>query len=264
MSKETPESEGSIGNDEIFRGFQIAGKSLMKMLEPLAEAITKFLPLLAQTGQYVEVLSRANKIIDAISETGWLPFHTMGIDYIEESLDGARSLESRVSEYYENNWEDVRRDIESRMSDFQISDEAKGTFREAMAAHEIGHYRCVCRVLFPEIDRELRIQFFNDKSGFIRSKDMLKALANRGSLEDYLPQSIFSYILFGRLINHLYRQVWDSNRSQFESDAVPNRHAALHGLVRYSTRKHSMNMLIMADYIFEILTVTSHLPQECN
>ena len=40
---------------------------------------------------------------------------------------------------------------------------------------------------------------------------------------------------------------------------VPNRHASIHGLVSYSTFKHSMNMIIMADYIFQILTSATKL-----
>ena len=37
------------------------------------------------------------------------------------------------------------------ISSYNITSEAKATFREALDAHEAGLYRCVCRVLFPEI-----------------------------------------------------------------------------------------------------------------
>lgn len=264
MSKETPGSEGSIGYDEILQLLRVAGESFFKAIEPVANAISQVLPRIAQMQPFIEAFERANKIIDSVSKTGWLPHHTLGIDYIEESIVGSGSLESRIGEYYEKNWLDIRHEIESRMACYRISEEAKQTFCEAMDAHEAGHYRCVCRVLFPELDRELRIQFFNDSTGRIGSKEMLDALANRGLLEDYLPRSIFSYILFRQLVTQLYKNVKKSNRSQFELRDVPNRHAALHGLVRYTTHKHSMNMLIMTDYIFEILTVTSHLPIQKN
>ena len=53
----------------------------------------------------------------------------------------------------------------------------------------------------------------------------------------------------------MYEQVEDKRekREKFARDPVPNRHAAMHGLVSYSTHKHSMNMLILTDYVFEIL-----------
>lgn len=260
MSPDQPNNQNPNGLDEILRSLHAVGRSVTEKLEPVVNAVSKLLPVLAQTQPYIEALLRANKIIDSLAKTGWLPYHTIGIDYIEESFVGEYSLESRVAEYYEKNWMDIRSDIESRMVSYQISEDAKETLLEAMTAHELGLYRCVCRVLFPEIDRELRIQFFKDKTGTIKSDDMLKALANRGTLDDYLPRSLFSYILIGRLIDHLYEPITRANRSKFELDDVPNRHAAMHGLVRYTTYKHSMNMLIMTDYIFEILTLTAHLP----
>lgn len=264
MSKENCGNKDSFEYDEIIRSFRVAGKSFARAIEPVANAISQVLPIIAQMQPYIEALASANKIIDSVLATGWLPHHTIGIDYIKESMVGTSSLESRIREYYEKNWLDIRHDIESRMACYRVSEEAKETFREAMDAHEAGHYRCVCRVLFPELDRELRIRFFNDSTGRIDSREMLKALANRGSLEEYLQRSVFSYILFTQLATQLYKNVKESNKSQFELRDVPNRHAALHGLVRYTTHKHSMNMLVMTDYIFEILTMTSHLPLQEN
>ena len=60
--------------------------------------------------------------------------------------------------------------------------------------------------------------------------------------------------LFGVLINHLYEQVNDINRQQFINLPIPNRHAAIHGLIVYSSMKNSFNTIIMADYIFQIVT----------
>ena len=72
----------------------------------------------------------------------------------------------------------IRQDIESRLSQYHISEETKETFREALSAHEIGHFRCVCCVLFPTIEREFRRHFFEDSARSINSKKMLKKLTN--------------------------------------------------------------------------------------
>ena len=169
-------------------------------------------------------------------------------------------LERRLSTFYKDNWSDIRQDIESRLAGYHISEEAKATFREALSAHGMGYYRCVCRVLFPEIDRAFRIQFFDDSAGSISSKRLLNGLNRNTSLANCMPREAYGWILLERLIHHLFEDVDDKNRTQFERDFVPNRHAALHGLVAYSTHKHSMNMIIMADYVFQILTATSNLP----
>jgi hypothetical protein len=48
--------------------------------------------------------------------------------------------------------------------------------------------------------------------------------------------------------------------AEVAADPVPNRHAALHGLVVYSTRQASMNALIMAEYAhLSILAVAQAL-----
>ena len=118
--------------------------------------------------------------------------------------------------------ETIRQDIEMRLDRYQITVETKATLREALSAHGTGHYRCVCRVLFPEIDREFRIHFFKDAAGSISSKKMLKKLTDRGTLEKFLPREAYGWILFDRLVHHLYERVDDNNRTHYEEDYVPN------------------------------------------
>ena len=240
--------------------------ALQRLVEPLqpfiqsmsrvSQAITPFLEAIAP---YIKHFVRYNKFIDSVRPTGWLPYHTVSIDYVEECRDDVSLLEARLTSFYENNWESIRQDIEKRLNHYHISEETKETFREALSAHGMGHYRSVCRVLFPEIDREFRIHYFEDAAGAISSKKMLEKLTNRGELRNFLPREAYGWILFDRLVHHLYELVDDSNRAQYEGDYVPNRHASTHGLVPYSTFKHSMNMIIMADYIFQILTSTAKL-----
>ena len=104
-----------------------------------------------------------------------------------------------------------------------------------------------CRLLFPEIERMIG-------AGRVGSRGMLEELTGTGDLSDFAFKERFGYVLFGRLVNHAYEQVeTDEEVARFKRDPVPNRHAAMHGLVAYSTHKHSMNMLILTDYVFRIL-----------
>ena len=64
----------------------------------------------------------------------------------------------------------------------------------------------------------------------------------------------YGWILFHRLVSHMFRPVPPSKLNEFNMNSVPNRHASLHGLVQYSTYKHSMNMIIMTDYVFQLFT----------
>ena len=114
----------------------------------------------------------------------------------------------------------------------------------ALSAHEAGLYRCVCRVLFPEIERVIG-------TGRVRKKGIEKLMGER-DLAELAFREPFGYVSFSRFVNHAYEQV-KADRRRFERDPVPNRHAAMHGLVPYKTHKHSMNMLILTDYVFQIL-----------
>lgn len=227
-----------------------------------AETIRPFFQELARISQvlaphiesiilYAKSFERYSKFVDSVGATGWLPYHTIPISYVEECGGNTSLLEQRLSTFYETNWNGIRQDIESRLEAYHIDKEARETFREALSAHEAGFYRCVCRVLFPEIERMIRVLFFKNKAGTIHSKEILDRLTQRGSLEDFMPREAYGWILFDRLVNHLYAP--DKNRKKFQKDFVPNRHAAAHGLVSYSTHKHSTNMIIMADYIFQVL-----------
>ena len=246
--------------NDLFSALEQMSQRIQPFIEALSEGISRFnkavQPFLEAIAPYIRAFVRYQKFIDCVGATGWLPYHTLSPSYVEQCGDDAALLDRHISQYYRENWSGIRDDIEKRLESYNISDATKDTFREAMDAHQIGHYRCVCSILFPVIDREFRIHFFQDSAGSISSKKMLEQFTNRGSIGDFLPREAYGWILFPRLVHHLYEPIDDSNRLKYEQDSVPNRHAASHGLLSYSTQKHSMNMIIMTDYIFQLFTTT--------
>lgn len=239
-----------------------ASQQLEVTLRPFVQELTRIsqaiAPHIESIRLYAESFERCSKFIDSVGATGWLPYHTVPISYVAECGGNVSLLEQRLSTFYETNWNDIRRDIESRLEAYHIDEEARETFREALSAHEAGFYRCVCQVLFPEIERMINrlprpSNNQAETTSSKRKKRMHDRLTNRGSLKDFLPREAYGWILFGRLVHHLYEEVDKKNKKKFQQDFVPNRHASAHGLVSYSTHKHSLNMIIMADYIFQVL-----------
>lgn len=245
-------------NDRGIAEVQTVGEALSPVVTQLSEACRQVERLLspvlrrlqewsAAAAPHLKAFHEWNRTVDALNEVGWLPYHSAPFHYVEECGDDLALLDSHFSDYYRTRWNEIRNDMKSRVADYHIDDEARATFREALSAHEAGHYRCVCRVLFPEIERMIG-------AGRVGSKQMLKELTGTGDLAGFAFRERFGYVLFGRLVNHAYEPVNDENeREGFEQDPVPNRHAAMHGLVPYSTHKHSVNMLILTDYVFRIL-----------
>ena len=243
--------------DQLITELQTVGEALSAVAQNIAETLQltarSLGPVLRRLGEwsdaaapYLREFREWNRTVDALNEVGWLPYRSAPFHYVEECGDDIALLDRRFSEYYRTRWHDIRREITSRIADYHIDDEARAAFREAMAAHESGHYRCVCRVLFPEIERMIG-------AGRVGSRKMLEELTETRDLADFIFRERFGFVLFGRLVDHAYQQVDEDEREKFERDPVPNRHAAMHGLVAYSTHKHSMNMLILTDYVFGIL-----------
>lgn len=95
-------------------------------------------------------------------------------------------------------------------------------------------------------------------------------LTHDKSLGDFTPNGIYELVLFEYLTKFLsedheidytksiygmYTNVHTEESLELvKQDAVPNRHAAMHGLVVYSTPQNSLNMIFVADYIFQIIS----------
>ena len=183
---------------------------------------------------------------DALNEVGWLPHYSVPHRLVEGWGDDRALLDSRVADHYRTRWTKIRDHMELDLATYHIDDEARATFREALIAHESGLYRCACRLLFPEIERII-------DAGH-RSGPMIEKLLASGEPTELDFRELFDWVMLERIRKHAYEQVWtEGERERFERDPVPNRHAAIHGRVAYSTHKHSMNMLILTDYVFRIL-----------
>lgn len=185
---------------------------------------------------------------DALDKVGWLPHPSVPYRLVEGCGQDPALLDGRIADHYRTRWIEIRYEMGSALAEYHIDDEARTTFREALAAHEAGLYRCVCRLLFPEIERMIGAE------PRVGSKKMLRKLTDSGDPTDRELRELFDWVMLQRLRTHAYERVMtDDEVARFERDPVPNRHAAMHGRVAYSTHKHSMNMLILTDYVFRIL-----------
>ena len=226
-------------DDRVITAVQTVGEALSTALGSALPRQKEWSAAAAHLPKEFGVWSRT---VDALNAVGWLPYHSAPFQYVEECGDDLDLLDRRFSGFYRTQWDEIRDDMELRLAGYHVDAEARATFLEALSAHEAELYRCVCRVLFPEIERMIGAGF--------QSKRLLKELTETGDLADYAFKERFGYVLFGRLVKHVYVS---GKRKRFQQDPVPNRQAAVHGLASYSTHKHSMNMLILTDYIFQIL-----------
>ena len=100
-----------------------------------------------------------------------------------------------------------------------------------------------------------RIELHGDKLQNITSQPLLKKLAGELTPASIEPRGYYGLILFRRLTEHLYEHVKsEADRKRFAQDPIPNRHAAVHGLVTYSSMQNSLNAIFMAEYVFQVIS----------
>lgn len=246
-----------------------------KHLEPLALRLQHILETAAPV--VLEVMSefmKWNVSSEVLSKSGWLPHYTTPFDYIAKCGENNETIRNGLLNYYKDNWQNVRSEIEARVLSYKIDEEAKATFREALDAHEAGLYRCVCRVLFPEIERVFRTELFDNKIGHIGYKKFIKKLIDdKKSIDAFITEGLYDLSIFGHLIKAirgeeetteseklifgLFKNVSSEKECEIlKQNPIPNRHAVIHGLVTYSSQQNSLNTIFIADYIFRIITPT--------
>ena len=115
--------------------------------------------------------------VQALDDAGWVPHYSMPFDCVAKCGGDTEAIHGLLSRYYQERWPEVRRDIESRLERYDIDNESKNMFCEALSAHEAGFYRSVCRSLILEIERVSRTELYGDEVKRITSQKELREWA---------------------------------------------------------------------------------------
>ena len=184
------------------------------------------------------------------TELGWVVHRTLPMNLPDNTTE--EELDDAIKAYYEDEWTEVRRDIELTMGSYLIDHDSKEIMEQALQAHEGRLYRLPPLALLPAIERAVRVNMKQELVG--RSFNIKENILNG---IDNLPWFSISSAAMQKetLENHLYQQVEnETERAQFAENHIPNRNAAIHGLVAYSSAKSSLNSIFLADCVFHIVT----------
>lgn len=208
-------------------------------------------------------LARVERVCGAVEALGWLPHHTLPNKIFSEDLIEA-DLHEEIRRHYEDNWEEIKCGMQNRVKKLLIDDEAKAVFEEALYLHSVGLYRSVVRLLFPEIERVSRIEIHgNSLKAKITSQREIREICLKLSISDFGGVGFSAFRFYKILENHLYAKVEDDDsKNRMSSHAVPNRHAALHGIVCYSTSNNSINAIMMTEFVFSIISLNKEYGAE--
>lgn len=208
-------------------------------------------------------LSEQAEKAQLVEQSGWLP-HTTTPFHLIDGDKSADEIDDILSTYYTDEWPAVEATFHDHINNHAIDDEAKECLRETLQAHKAGLFRTVPRTLFPEIERVASIEFYDGKRKAKTHDGKTVGITSlptiRYDIRNLPAGEVMNYDygwqLFNKMEDHLYEKVGDDpdGIAKFEADAVPNRHASLHGIVSYTTAKSSLNALIMTDFLFHMMT----------
>lgn len=228
---------------------QVVGQSSPASLRPLEEFAKTLIKLFAGLGTLAVEWSWSELILRA----GWLPHRMLPPELIVDAIDVA-DADQRLAAFFRDHWPEVEESLRRSVLGAAIDSAAKDAFDESLKAHRLGLYRVAPSLLFPHIERVARDALLPGAMGRSASARLSDAVGTLGVSEFVMP-GVSGLRLYSKLADHLYRQVRTPDEvAEAETDAVPNRHAVLHGRVDYASEKSSLNMLIMADFIFDAIS----------
>lgn len=197
---------------------------------------------------------------ELILQAGWLPHRALPPELV---LDARNILEADelLGGFFHSHWPEIENVLRQSNRAAAIDDEAKEAFEECLQAHRLGLYRVSPALLFPHIERVAREALLPNALGGNPAARLSNAVGELGPSEFTMP-GVSGVRLYAKLADHLYKQVRTLDEvATARTDAVPNRHAVLHGRVSYTSEKSSLNMLIMADFIFDAISKIKSQPR---
>lgn len=233
------------------------GRQIRESLESLSAPYKAFQE---RINALVAPFAYLNAAKAAMEPTGILPHTTTPWDRFDASE--SELFSARVEEYFRNEWDAVSRELGAMIDSYEISDETNASMAEAIECHGHGLYRSTVRSVYPAIESEFRSSFSIEVGKQDASLRML-----RKTLKEAPVTAILAHVAPIRLFNILDTHIYDPVKTlealdRFTKDPVPNRHAVVHGVINYTTWVHSLNSLIVADYIFMVIDSLKRLQED--
>ena len=188
----------------------------------LSQMVKNVTDAIAKIGAGLAVAFGHLKKAELIEEAGWLPHYTSPFNEIDIEADTV-AIGDLLKRHYSENWLAVRKKFIARLAAYDFDYEAKETLLEALNLHEAGHYRAVVHLVFPEIERVARKDFYSGKlKGFASLKEVQEAVMESYYLPTFESHQ-YALSLYNRILSHLYQHVdTDDDIERCKNDPVPN------------------------------------------
>lgn len=224
--------------------------------EELGRRIEAMQASMAPYTEHLRWLQEQERQCELLEGAGWLPHCSSPFHFLEEGCLDSVEVDREVGDFYEESWDRISADLRSGIEACDLDQEAKDCFGEALSAHGAGFYRCAPRLLYPEIERVARVEIHGGAFDKMASQNRLVAAIGGLTPAEMSSTGVTGLRFYKKLTEHLYLHLKDADRIAVAgADPVPNRHAAVHGLVSYTSQKSSINAILIADYLLQAISV---------
>lgn len=229
-------------------------EQMRKTQQAIREMLAEFQAQMAPFQDVLREIGKQSGKIASIEAAGWLPHNSTPFDLVALTQT-PHDVDRVLTDFYRDRWDEIEDALRVRVRNLAVDDETKATFGEALVAHRLGLFRVNARLLFPEIERSVRTELSWGLTTPITSqKELREAVAHLDPMQMRTP-GWYGLRLYRKLTDHLYGHLkTPADLAAAKLDPVPNRHATVHGLISYSDARSSMNMLIMADFVFTAIS----------
>jgi len=243
---------------DVASGLQALSKELNRTCEKIATQVraAQLRVLTPELQAALEEFARKERLGERMETAGWLPSRFAPFDLVQDNASASdRELGEVLDHYFRDRWNDIEAGFRKRLLGYDVDEEAKASFVEALEAHRHGLYRTVPRTLFPEIERVVRIEFHGGGLRRLTDQKFIRDGVLKLGPRDIEPSGVFGMRIVNKFLDDLYESIPTEERLRAVAvDPVPNRHAALHGLVVYRTAQTSLNSLIMAEFMLSVVS----------
>jgi hypothetical protein len=243
--------------------WQAALRPLAEIGEQLRKRYSDMMVPLERFAEPLKRLQLVSAQCDRLEALGWLPHSNSPYSLVENEAEDLDATDRRIGAYYEDRWQEMGSALIAGIEHCDLDDEAKATFAEAVSAHGSGYYRCSPRLLFPEVERVSRKEIHGGALDKMASQPRLLEAIGSLTPGEMSSTGVAGLRFYRKLTEHLYTHMKNEVAiGSAMADPVPNRHAALHGIVSYSSAKSSLNSILVADYLLRAIATLKQVAAE--
>jgi hypothetical protein len=230
------------------------------MQKRLAEAVAPWADLANRATTAFEPFLKIGREIAAhaarhrqLAAAGWLP-HASTPWAALEGFETSEEVTAAMLAHYRVNWPEIGRAAVEHVRAQGLNLDAERAMKTAVDMHASGHFRAIAPMLFADIERVTRAELDPTRMAVLTLARMDEARISKLYPADFDLGGWEAVTLFETVFSHAYNYInTEAERQVFADDPIPNRHAAIHGLVVYDGEQSSLNMIFLADYCFRLI-----------